>query len=82
MLSTVTLSTHVPAGHGSGFSDSTIALAAAAALMVLCCAVWAIARALGREPRWTLSLRHSVEEAGYRASATWAELGDWVRLGR
>jgi hypothetical protein len=28
-----------------------------------------------------LSLRHAMAEAGFRASATWAEFSDWVRLG-
>jgi hypothetical protein len=46
------------------------------------CAAWALARVAAYEPRWTLSLRHSLAEAGHRASATWAELGDWIRLGR
>ena len=34
------------------------------------------------EPRWVLSMRHSMDEAGMRASATFAELKDWARLGR
>lgn len=34
------------------------------------------------EPRWLLGTRHACTEAGYRASATWAEFTDWVRLGR
>jgi hypothetical protein len=33
------------------------------------------------EPRWTLSFRHVMAEAGYRMSATFSELGDWIRLG-
>jgi hypothetical protein len=57
-------------------------LAAVAALLVLLCAAWAIARARGVQPHWTLSLRHSTAEASHRVSATWAEFGDWVRLGR
>ena len=53
-----------------------------AALLVLGCIAWAIARERAIEPHWTLSLRHAMAEAGFRASATWAEFTDWVRLGR
>jgi hypothetical protein len=53
-----------------------------AGLLVLLCAIWAIVRWLAIEPRWTRSLTHSLEEAGFRTSATWAELLDWARLGR
>jgi hypothetical protein len=48
---------------------------------VLACLAWALARTLAFEPHWTLSLRHAVAEAGFRASATWAEFSDWARLG-
>jgi hypothetical protein len=69
---------------GGGFTPSTpaIALAALAALLLLLVAAWALARAFAYEPAWIPSLRHSFAEAGFRASATWAELGDWLRLGR
>lgn len=70
------------AHSSSGMSGTAIALAAVAAVVVLCCAAWAIARLSAIEPRWTLGFRHSLAEAGYRASATWAELTDWLRLGR
>jgi hypothetical protein len=63
-------------------SAAAIALGAVGALVVLACLVWALARLLSFEPRWTLSARHAVAEAGFRASATLAELGDWARLGR
>jgi hypothetical protein len=53
-----------------------------AALIALGCLAWAAARMLALEPRWTLSLRHALVEAGFRASATWAEFADWLRLGR
>jgi len=69
-------------GSSGGISDAAIALAAAGALVALFALAWALARMTGYEPRWTLSLRHSLAEAGHRTSATWAELGDWVRLGR
>jgi hypothetical protein len=67
--------------HATGLSSSAIAIAVAAALLILGCAAWAIARGRAFEPRWTLSLRHAMAEAGFRVSATWAEFLDWVRLG-
>jgi len=66
----------------SGLSAGAIAIAVAAALIVLACASWAIARRRAFEPHWSLSLRHAIAEAGVRASATWAEFLDWARLGR
>ncbi len=65
-----------------GLSTQSIVIAAVAALVALACAAWAIARLLSFEPRWTLSLHHAISEAGFRASATWAEFSDWARLGR
>ncbi|MGO9762926.1 MAG: hypothetical protein ACLP1Q_16865 [Solirubrobacteraceae bacterium] len=53
-----------------------------AALVALLCLAWGVARLLTFEPHWTLSLRHALAEAGFRASATWAEFSDWARLGR
>lgn len=67
---------------GGGISDGAIVLAAVAALLALAACAWALARMAAWEPRWTLSLRHALAEAGHRASLTWAELGDWIRLGR
>jgi hypothetical protein len=82
-----TTGTHVLVVHksvakNSKLSNTAIAAAAVAALIALGCLVWGIARMLAYEPRWTLSLRHAMAEAGFRASATWAEFGDWIRLGR
>ncbi len=62
-------------------SGAAIAIAALAALLALGCAVWGLARRRAFEPHWWLSLRHAIAEAGFRASATWAEFTDWVRLG-
>ncbi len=67
--------------HTTSLSASTIAIAAAAALLILGCLAWAVARRRAFEPRWTLALRHAVAEAGFRASETWAEFIDWLRLG-
>jgi hypothetical protein len=77
-LATLTLhSVH----HATHVSGEAIALAAVGAVIVLACLAWALARTLAFEPHWTLSLRHAVAEAGFRASATWAEFSDWARLG-
>lgn len=64
-----------------GLSTQGIVIAAAAALVALMVIVWAAARLLTFEPRWTLSMRHAMAEAGFRASAMWAEFSDWARLG-
>lgn len=70
------------AHHGGGLSTSAIILAAVAGLIALACAAWAVARVLAFEPHWALSARHVIAEAEFRASATWDEFSDWVRLGR
>jgi hypothetical protein len=71
-----------PASHEGGLSGAAIAIIALAALLVLACLAWALARRRAFEPHWLLSLRHAMAEAGFRASATWSEFADWVRLGR
>jgi hypothetical protein len=68
--------------HAGGLSTAGIALVALGAVVALGCLAWATARMATFEPRWALSLRHALAEAGFRASATWAEFSDWVRLGR
>ncbi len=71
-----------PRAHSSSkLSTPALIAAVLAALLALGCAVWGIARMSAYEPRWTLSLRHAMAEAGFRASATWAEFTDWARLG-
>jgi hypothetical protein len=70
---------HAGSGHVSALA---IAIAALGALLVLACAAWALARRRAFEPHWWLSMRHSMAEAGHRASGTWAEFSDWARLGR
>jgi hypothetical protein len=67
--------------HSSTLSTGAIAAAVIAAVLVLACIGWALARRRAFEPHWLLSLRHAMAEAGFRASATWAEFSDWVRLG-
>lgn len=34
------------------------------------------------EPRWAVRFRHAAGEAGWRASSTWSDFADYVRLGR
>jgi hypothetical protein len=65
-------------------SPTTTAIIAAiiAGLVIIACLAWGITRLLVLEPRWLSSLRHSLDEAGLRASTTFAEFADWVRLGR
>jgi hypothetical protein len=66
---------------GTRLSTAALALAAMGALLALGCLMWLAGRWLALEPRWTTSLGHSLREASYRASATWAEFSDWARLG-
>ncbi len=79
---TITTPTSAHATKSSKLSTPAIALAILGALVVLLCLAWAIARAQAYEPHWVRSLRHSLAEGGFRASATWAEFGDWARLGK
>lgn len=65
----------------SGSSIVAIVVGALGALLVLACAAWALARRRAYEPLWWLSLQHSLGEAGYRTSSTWAEFSDWARRG-
>jgi len=74
-------STAQHAAHTGGLSNVALAAVALAALVVVLCVVWGLARMLAWEPRWAQSLRHAVAEASFRASATWDEFSDWARLG-
>jgi hypothetical protein len=73
-----------PVSHSGGEHISTLAIviAAAGALLVLASLAWGLARRRALEPRWWLTLRHAIAEAGYRSSAAWAEFKDWLRIGR
>ena len=79
--STTVIVAHKPKPSAKGLSAGALALAILGALLVLGCIVWALGRWLALEPRWTISLTHSLREAAYRASETWAEFSDWARLG-
>ncbi|HUB73868.1 MAG TPA: hypothetical protein VL979_07525 [Solirubrobacteraceae bacterium] len=85
-ISTLALRAAAPAvaahaHRASHLSGGAVALIALGAVLVLGCLAWALARAFAFEPRWTLSLRHALAEARLRIAATWAEFGDWLRLG-
>jgi hypothetical protein len=80
--STSATARHAPRRASSSTSAAAIALAIIALLLALAAAAWGIARSQAYEPRWTVSLRHAMAEAGFRASSTWSEFTDWVRLGR
>jgi hypothetical protein len=69
------------AKHSETLSTAAIVAAVLAAVLLLGCIAWALARRRAFEPRWMLSLRHAMAEAGFRLSATCAEFADWVRLG-
>jgi hypothetical protein len=62
-------------------SGLALVLAIVGALLALACLAWAIVRWRALEPRWSTALMHSLREATYRASATWAEFSDWARIG-
>ena len=73
-----------PRAHtgASSTSNSAIIAAILAALALLVSLAWGVSRLLVYEPTWVLTLRHSLEEASFRVSATVSEFADWVRLGR
>jgi hypothetical protein len=66
----------------AGIPAPLVALAVIGALMALAAALYALARWWAWEPRWLVRWRHAGAEAGWRASGSWAEFMDWVRLGR
>ena len=59
-----------------------LALIVVGALLVMLILLWAFARWWAWEPHWLARWRHATAEAGWRASAAWAEFTDWLRLGR
>src|SRR4051794_34548387 len=67
---------------GSGMPAALVALAVVLGLLALGALAWAGGRWWAWEPPWLVRARHAGAEAGWRASAAWAEFTDWVRLGR
>jgi len=59
-----------------------VLLAVLTGLGLLLGLVWALGRFFALDPPWLAAGRHATAEAGWRASASWAEFTDWVRLGR
>lgn len=66
----------------TGAPFPVLALAILAGLFALSGLVVALARWRGWQPAWADDFRHAAGEAGWRASSTWAEFTDFVRLGR
>jgi hypothetical protein len=79
-VSNASLATH--AAGASSAPAPVIALAIVLVLMAMAALWWSLTAWRGLEPRWLVGARHAWSEAGYRASGTWAEFTDWVRLGR
>jgi cobalamin biosynthesis Mg chelatase CobN len=77
----VGVAVHKTPQKSTRLSTGALALVIFGALLLLGCLVWGVTRWLALEPRWAVSLMYSLREASYRASATWAEFADWVRLG-
>jgi cobalamin biosynthesis Mg chelatase CobN len=74
--------TQAAAQPGSSHKGARLALLVLAALVLILLALWAAARWWAWEPHWLVRWRHATAEAGWRASAAWAEFTDWLRLGR
>jgi hypothetical protein len=69
-------------GSTASHEGARLALIVIGALLVMLLALWAFARWWAWEPHWLARWRHATAEAGWRASAAWAEFTDWLRLGR
>ena len=74
--------TQTAAQSTSSHKGARLALIVVGALLVMLLALWAFARWWAWEPHWLARWRHATAEAGWRASAAWAEFTDWLRLGR
>jgi hypothetical protein len=57
-------------------------LAVLAGLLALGALMFGLMRWLAWEPAWAVRFRHAAGEAGWRASSTFSEFADFVRLGR
>jgi hypothetical protein len=66
----------------AGGRDVPVALVILGVVVVAALALWGFARWWAWEPHWLVRWRHAMGEAGWRASAAWAEFTDWLRLGR
>jgi cobalamin biosynthesis Mg chelatase CobN len=59
-----------------------LALAILLGVLALCTLAFGVVRWFAWEPRWAVRFRHAAGEAGWRASSTWSDFTDYVRLGR
>jgi hypothetical protein len=78
----VTTPSRQPPGVPRDRTPLAVGAIALGAVALLVLALWGLAQARGWDPPWLARVRHAWAEAGYRASATWAEFADWLRLGR
>jgi hypothetical protein len=70
------------AAHRRDRTPLLVALIAVGALVLLALLLWMLARMRGWDPTWSARVRHGWGEAGFRATSTWSEFTDWLRLGR
>jgi hypothetical protein len=66
----------------AGVPAPLVALAVIAVLMMLAALLYALGRWWAWDPDWLVRARHAGSEASWRASGSWAEFMDWLRLGR
>ena len=59
-----------------------LALAILLGVLALCTIAFGVVRFFAWEPAWAVRMRHATGEAGWRASSTWSDFTDYVRLGR
>lgn len=59
-----------------------VLLGAVALLVAAGLGLWLVTKLLALQPRWIAAGKHAFTEAGWRASNTWDEFRDWLRLGR
>lgn len=59
-----------------------LALAILLGVLALCTIAFGVVRYFAWEPAWAVRFRHAAGEAGWRASSTWSDFADYVRLGR
>ncbi len=59
-----------------------LALAILLGVLALCTLAFGVVRFFAWEPAWAVRFRHAAGEAGWRASSTWSDFADYVRMGR
>lgn len=59
-----------------------LALAILLGVLALLTLAFGVVRFFAWEPAWAVRFRHAAGEAGWRASSTWSDFADYVRLGR